>query len=134
MSTEAQSGTAGEALPMALLPKLEKGNGLSFLSDVVVLDLTTSVAGPYATMLLGDFGAEVVKVERLGTGDDARAWGPPFLDGESLWFLSVNRNKRSVSFDLTSDDGRAILHDLVRRADVLVLNQPPETQKTWFGL
>ena len=61
------------------------------LNGVRVVDLTTSIAGPYAAMLLADFGAEVVKVERPGVGDDARHWGPPFLDEESLWFLSVNR-------------------------------------------
>jgi crotonobetainyl-CoA:carnitine CoA-transferase CaiB-like acyl-CoA transferase len=78
-----------------------------------VLDLTTSIAGPYATMLLGDFGAEVVKVERPGGGDDARHWGPPFLNGESLWFLSVNRNKQSLALDYSRPEGHALLLELV---------------------
>lgn len=129
MSNKSQTELSKGVLPMASLPSLGKGAGFSFLSDVVVVDLTTSIAGPYSTMLLGDFGADVIKVERIGTGDDARAWGPPFLDGESLWFTSVNRNKRSVSLDTSSDEGRAILYDLVRRADVVVLNQPPGTQE-----
>lgn len=129
MSSKSQTEVSTGILPMTSLPNLGKGSGLSFLSDVLIVDLTTSIAGPYATMLLGDFGAEVVKIERPGTGDDARGWGPPFLDDESLWFVSVNRNKRSVSLDTRSDEGRAILYDLVRRADVVVLNQPLATQK-----
>ncbi|WP_425665394.1 CoA transferase, partial [Escherichia coli] len=68
--------------------------GFNLLEGVRVVDLTTSVAGPSATMLLADMGAEVLKIERPKGGDDARAWGPPFLDSESLWFLSVNRNKK----------------------------------------
>lgn len=92
------------------------------LSDVTVVDLTTSIAGPYATMLLADFGANVIKVERPG-GDDARQWGPPFLDGESLWFISVNRNKKSVCLDYAKDSGRRVLEDLLDKADILVTNQ-----------
>lgn len=88
-----------------------------------MLDLTTSIAGPYATLLLADYGADVVKIERPGSGDDARAWGPPFLDGDSLWFMSVNRNKRSVAVDYTVDPGRSLFEKLVSAADVVVLNQ-----------
>lgn len=99
------------------------------LEGVTVLDLTTSVAGPYATMMLGDFGARVIKIERPGRGDDARAWGPPFLEGESLWFLSVNRNKESVTLDYTTPEGREALEALVARADVVVTNQPPNVQQ-----
>jgi crotonobetainyl-CoA:carnitine CoA-transferase CaiB-like acyl-CoA transferase len=73
-------------------------------------------------MLLADMGAEVIKIERPGGGDDARAWGPPFLDGESLWFLSVNRGKASVALDYAAPSGREALHDLVRHADVVVVN------------
>ncbi|TCT06229.1 CaiB/BaiF CoA transferase family protein [Aquabacter spiritensis] len=98
------------------------------LSGVRVVDLTTSIAGPYATMLLSDFGAEVVKVERPG-GDDARQWGPPFLHGESLWFLSVNRNKLSVQLDYGSPEGRRVLSDLIDTADVVVTNQLPGVQR-----
>jgi crotonobetainyl-CoA:carnitine CoA-transferase CaiB-like acyl-CoA transferase len=80
-------------------------------------------------MLLGDMGAEVIKVERPESGDDSRAWGPPFLDGESLWFLSVNRNKKSITLDYTCEAGRKVLHDLVRTADVAIVNLVPRVQK-----
>jgi crotonobetainyl-CoA:carnitine CoA-transferase CaiB-like acyl-CoA transferase len=98
------------------------------LQGVTVLDLTTSIAGPYATMLLSDFGAEVIKIERPG-GDDAREWGPPFLGGDSLWFLAVNRNKRSVCIDCTSPRGRQLLEQLLDQADVLVTNQLADAQQ-----
>jgi crotonobetainyl-CoA:carnitine CoA-transferase CaiB-like acyl-CoA transferase len=109
--------------PGERLPEFGTGDGFTLLEGVRVLDLTTSIAGPYATMLLGDFGAEVIKVERPGTGDDARHWGPPFLDGESLWFLSVNRNKQSLTLDYGAAEGHRLLLELVRHADVVVLNQ-----------
>lgn len=108
--------------PFNDLPPRTIGGDLELLKGVRVLDLTTSIAGPYAGMLLGDMGAEVIKIERPGRGDDCRAWGPPFLDGESLWFLSVNRNKRSITLDYASSDGALVLHDLVRRSDVVLIN------------
>ncbi len=111
-------------VPFRHLPAIEPGCGFDLLAGLRVLDLTTSVAGPYATLLLGDFGADIIKVERLA-GDDARTWGPPFLDGESLWFLSMNRNKRSVALDYAGDEGRRILDDLVRASDAVVINQLP---------
>jgi crotonobetainyl-CoA:carnitine CoA-transferase CaiB-like acyl-CoA transferase len=98
------------------------------LKGVRVIDLTTSIAGPYGTMLLSDLGADVIKIERQ-TGDDARYWGPPFLDGESLWFLSVNRNKQSVCLDYSRPEGRTVLDSLVDQADVVVLNQTPDVQQ-----
>jgi crotonobetainyl-CoA:carnitine CoA-transferase CaiB-like acyl-CoA transferase len=98
------------------------------LDGVRVLDLTTSIAGPFGSLLLADYGADVVKIERPGTGDDARAWGPPFLDGDSLWFLSVNRNKRSLALDYTSPEGRALFERLVAVADVVITNQVPRIQ------
>src|SRR5690242_11348195 len=76
------------------------------LSGITVVDLTRVMTGPYCTMMLGDLGADVIKIERPGTGDDTRQWGPPFVDGEASYFLSVNRNKRSVALDLKSDAGR----------------------------
>jgi crotonobetainyl-CoA:carnitine CoA-transferase CaiB-like acyl-CoA transferase len=103
--------------------------GYDLLEGVRVLDFTTSLAGPYATMLLADLGADVVKLERPGGGDDARAWGPPFLHGESLFFLSANRNKRSLALDVTTPDGREALAALVRRADVVAVNQLPRAQR-----
>ncbi len=102
--------------------------GFAPLAGVRVLDLTTSIAGPYATQLLGDFGADVLKVERMA-GDDARAWGPPFLDGESLWFLTVNRNKRSLAVNYGEAAGMEILTDLIANCDVIVLNQPPRVMR-----
>ena len=115
-------------LPQDSLPSPPATPPFDLLDRVRVLDLTTSIAGPYATLLLADFGAEVVKLERPGGGDDARHWGPPFLDGDSLWFLSVNRNKRSVALDTTNEAGRAVFEDLVRAADVVVTNQVPRVQ------
>lgn len=116
-------------LPLDQLPAPRGARAAPLLDGIKVVDLTTSIAGPYATMLLADYGAEVVKVERPGRGDDSRAWGPPFLDGESLWFLSVNRNKRSLTLDYSGDAGRAVLHELVKRADVVVVNLVARAQR-----
>ncbi|MCC6312379.1 MAG: CoA transferase [Thermomicrobiales bacterium] len=95
------------------------------LSGVRVLDLTRVMTGPYCTMMLGDLGADVIKVEMPGRGDDTRAWGPPFVEGEAIYFLSVNRNKRSIALDLKSDGGKAALWRLIERSDVLVENFSP---------
>jgi crotonobetainyl-CoA:carnitine CoA-transferase CaiB-like acyl-CoA transferase len=111
------------------LPFMDLGRGFNLLEGIKVLDLTTSIAGPYATMMLADLGAEIIKIERPGGGDDSRSWGPPFLDGESLWFLSVNRNKRSLTLDISSCDGRKVFEELVKKSDVIVLNQPPQTAR-----
>ncbi len=94
------------------------------LDDIRVLDLTQAMAGPICAMLLGDFGADVIKIERPGSGDQARGWGPPFLQSESAYFLSANRNKRSLTLDLDKPEAIAILHQLVRRSDVFIINQP----------
>ncbi|CAN5790180.1 CoA transferase [soil metagenome] len=103
--------------------------GLGPLFGVRVVDLTRALAGPYATMMLADAGADVVKVERPGTGDDTRGWGPPFIGGDdpgtSTYFLSVNRSKRSVTMDLKSPAGVDHLCGLVAEADVLVENFRP---------
>jgi formyl-CoA transferase/CoA:oxalate CoA-transferase len=90
------------------------------LAGFLVADLTQNVAGPYCTQILGDLGAEVVKVERVGRGDDARAWGPPFWGHESATFMSVNRNKRSLAVDLKAAEGRRVVERLLGRADVFV--------------
>ena len=94
---------------------------LSPLSGVTVLDLSRILAGPYCTMVLGDLGAEVLKVEPPN-GDDSRGWGPPFVEGESAYFLAVNRNKRSICINLKRASGRDLLHRLAGKADVLVEN------------
>ena len=116
-------------LPLDALPAPSSAPPIALLSGVRVIDLTTSIAGPYATMLLADMGADVLKIERPGSGDDSRAWGPPFLDGESLWFLSVNRNKRSMTLDYNAEAGRRVLHDLVRTADVAIVNLVARVQQ-----
>ena len=97
------------------------------LDGITVLDLTRVLSGPYCTMLLGDMGARVIKIEQPGKGDDTRAWGPPFLDCESAYFLSINRNKESVTLDFKHPEGRAILDRLIERSDVLVENFRPGT-------
>src|SRR5262245_56753405 len=97
------------------------------LADITVLDLTRVLSGPYCTMLLADLGARVIKIERPGTGDDTRARGPPFVDGESTYFLSINRNKESLTLDFKQAGGRAVLERLAARADVLVENFRPGT-------
>jgi crotonobetainyl-CoA:carnitine CoA-transferase CaiB-like acyl-CoA transferase len=104
------------------------------LSGVRVLDLTRVMTGPYCTMMLGDLGADVIKIEMPGRGDDTRAWGPPFIDGESVYFMSVNRNKRSVALDLKSPGGQDALWRLIDTADVLVENFSPGTlSRLGFG-
>jgi formyl-CoA transferase/CoA:oxalate CoA-transferase len=97
------------------------------LAGITVVDLTRVLSGPYCTMLLADMGARVIKVEQPGKGDDTRAWGPPFLQDESAYFLSINRNKESLTLDFKQPDGRAILDRLIGRADVLVENFRPGT-------
>ncbi len=92
----------------------------SVLEDVRVVDLSQALAGPYCTMLLGDLGADVIKVERPKSGDMARGWGPPFLDGESAYFLCTNRNKRGMTLNLATQKGQEIIHRLLERADIFV--------------
>ncbi len=94
------------------------------LENITVIDLTQAMAGPYCTMILGDMGAEVIKIERPGSGDQSRGWGPPFIEGESTYFLSVNRNKKSLSLNIRSEAGQKILHELVKTADVFIHNIP----------
>jgi formyl-CoA transferase len=96
------------------------------LQGIRVLDLSRVLAGPYCTMVLGDLGADVIKVESP-EGDETRSWGPPFADGESAYYLCVNRNKRSIVVDFKTDHGQEILHQLIRRSDVLVENFRPGT-------
>jgi formyl-CoA transferase/CoA:oxalate CoA-transferase len=97
------------------------------LSGITILDLTRVLSGPYCTMLAADMGARVIKIEHPRRGDDTRAWGPPFQEGESSYYLSINRNKESVAIDYTTPEGRTILDALIDRADVLVENFRPGT-------
>ena len=104
------------------------------LEGLKVVDLTRVLAGPYCTMLLGDMGADVVKIERLGAGDDTRSYGPPFLNGESAYFMSVNRNKRSVTLNLKDERGLSILGRLLETADVVVENfRPGQMESFGYG-
>jgi len=96
------------------------------LAGIRVLDLSRVLAGPYCTMVLGDLGADVIKVESP-EGDETRGWGPPFLEGESAYYLCVNRNKRSIILDFKTDQGRSILHKLIKESDVFVENFRPGT-------
>jgi crotonobetainyl-CoA:carnitine CoA-transferase CaiB-like acyl-CoA transferase len=95
------------------------------LDGLRVVDLSRVLAGPYCTMMLADLGADVVKIERPGDGDETRTWGPPYAGGEAAYFLSVNRSKRSVAVDLKQPEGRALVLDLCARADVVLENFRP---------
>ncbi len=104
------------------------------LAGVRVLDLTRILAGPLCTMTLGDMGADVIKVEPPGAGDDTRNWGPPFVEGESAYYLGVNRNKRSITLNMAVKSGQEVLAGLIRKADVLVENFKVGTLEKWgFG-
>jgi len=92
------------------------------LDGIRVLDLSRVLAGPYCTMVLGDLGADVIKVEQPGKGDDTRAWGPPWAGGEAAYYLAVNRNKRSITLDIKSEQGKQIIRDLARESDIVVEN------------
>ncbi len=104
------------------------------LEGIRVVDLTQALAGPYCTMILGDLGADLIKVEAPGSGDQSRGWGPPFLEGETTYFLSVNHNKRSLTLDIKSPRGQEILHKLIATADVFVCNIPKESSRRRAGL
>jgi formyl-CoA transferase len=97
------------------------------LAGIRVVDLTRVMTGPYCTMMLGDLGADVIKIELPGKGDDTRAWGPPFIAGEAAYYLSVNRNKRSIALNLKADEGKEALWRLIATADVVVENFSPGT-------
>ena len=100
------------------------------LDGIVVVDFSRVLAGPYATMMLGDYGADVIKVERPDVGDDTRAWGPPYdAQGVATYFNAINRNKRSVSVDLATPAGVAQARELVAGADIVVENFRPGTME-----
>ncbi len=97
------------------------GGTMPPLDDLTVVDLSRALAGPYCTMMLADLGARVIKVETPDGGDDTRGWGPPFLHGESAYFMSINRNKQSVTLNLKHARGLELLRRLIARADVLAV-------------
>jgi crotonobetainyl-CoA:carnitine CoA-transferase CaiB-like acyl-CoA transferase len=116
-----------------LAPETDAPNGLP-LAGIRVADFSRVLAGPLATMLLADLGADVIKVERPETGDDTRGWGPPFVEGgDAAYFLSLNRNKRSVALDLSTDEGRSSARKLSLASDVVVENFRPGLMQR-FGL
>jgi formyl-CoA transferase/CoA:oxalate CoA-transferase len=104
------------------------------LQGVTVIDFTQALAGPYCTMLMGDMGADVIKIERPVVGDQSRGWGPPFLGGESAYFLSCNRNKRSLTLNVASSEGQQIVHRLLEQADVFINNLPRQSSLDKYGL
>ena len=104
----------------------------NLLENICVIDLTRVLAGPYCTMMLGDLGADIIKIEVPGRGDDTRHWGPPFTKGgESAYYLSANRNKRSMTLNLKSEEGLEILKKLIAKGDVLVDNFKTGTLSRW---
>ncbi|QKE75831.1 CoA transferase [Arthrobacter citreus] len=97
------------------------------LHGVRIIDLTRVLAGPFCTMILGDLGAEVIKVESISSGDETRGWGPPFVEGESAYYLCANRNKQGITLNLKSSQGKEVLRKLISEADVVVQNFKPGT-------
>jgi crotonobetainyl-CoA:carnitine CoA-transferase CaiB-like acyl-CoA transferase len=107
-----------------LIKQIKKGEKemAMALEGIKIIDLSRVLAGPYCTMILGDLGAEVIKIEHVDKGDETRGWGPPFAGGESAYYLCANRNKQSITLNLKSEEGKEILHKLVASADVVVQN------------
>jgi formyl-CoA transferase/CoA:oxalate CoA-transferase len=113
-----------------LLVILEEKNMVKPLEGIRVLDASRVLTGPFCSMILGDLGAEIIKIEIPGAGDDTRHWGPPFIGGESAYFLSINRNKKSVTLNLNSDTGKEVFYELAAKCDVLLENfRPGVTEK-----
>ena len=106
----------------------------SVLNGIRVVELTEALAGPYCAMLLGDLGADVIKVERPGVGDQSRGWGPPFVGGESAYFLATNRNKRSIALNYDHPRGAEAFHKLLASADIFIHNQPSQASLQKRGL
>ena len=101
------------------------------LRGIRVIDMTRILAGPFCTMNLGDMGAEIVKIEQPGRGDDTRGWGPPFAGDQAAYFLGVNRNKKSVTLNLKDERAQKLLGDLLRNADIIIENFKPGTLESW---
>ncbi len=100
------------------------------LDGTRILDVSRVLTGPFCSMILGDLGAEIIKIETPGTGDDTRQWGPPFIAGESSYFLSINRNKKSLTLDLNNEEGRRVFYDLATKCDVIIENFRPGVTET----
>jgi formyl-CoA transferase/CoA:oxalate CoA-transferase len=104
------------------------------LQGITVVEMTQAMAGPFSAMTLGDLGADVIKVERPGIGDQSRTWGPPFQGDESSYFMSVNRNKRSAVINLKTEEGRTAMQRLLGQADVFIVNLPRDEQRRANGV
>lgn len=118
---------ADDGGPLAAPQQTNQTAAAGPLKDLMVLDLSRILSGPFATMTLADLGADVIKIEQPGQGDDTRQWGPPFQGDEAAYFLAVNRNKRSLAVDLKSPEGLDVVRELARRADIVVENFRPGT-------
>ena len=125
--TVLSAGDTLEALPAISGGVDDPDRSGGALAGIRVVDLTRALAGPYCTLMLGDHGAEIIKVEQPGTGDETRGWAPPRQNGVSAYFLSINRNKRSITLDLKHPAGKAVLERLIEGADVVVENFSPGT-------
>jgi formyl-CoA transferase/CoA:oxalate CoA-transferase len=112
----------------------ESAKSKSVLDGILVADLTQALAGPYLGMLLGDLGADVVKLERPGTGDQTRGWGPPFANGQSSYFMAVNRNKRSLTCNFKTEEGAEVLKRLVNEAQVVLTNERRQEYRVRMGI
>ena len=120
--------------PQGLGPRAHKGNGMRPLEGLRVVDLTRVLSGPYCTMQLGDMGAEVIKIEQPGKGDDTRAFAPPYQGDQAAYFLSINRNKKSVTLDMKTAAGKEVLWRLIDKSDILVENfRPGAMDRLGFG-
>ncbi len=106
----------------------------AILEGIRVIEMTEALAGPYCAMYLGDLGADVIKIERVGTGDQSRRWAPPYVGDQSAYFLSTNRNKRSLTLNIQTEEGLRILHRLLETADVFITNLPRMTSLRKRGL
>ena len=104
-------------------------NSTHALADIRVIDLSRVLAGPYCAMLLADYGADVIKIEQPGSGDPTRAWGPPWVGDQSAYYLTANRNKRSLTLDLKAAEGQTIARRLIAGADIVIENFMPGTME-----
>ena len=104
------------------------------LSGLKVIDQTQALAGPYCGMMLGDLGAEVIKIERPGVGDQSRQWAPPYIGDQSCYYLAVNRNKRGIALNIRADEGREIIYELVKDADVFMTNLATGASLKKYGI
>ena len=109
---------------------IEKNKNNHALNGIKILDLTRVLGGPYATQILADHGAEVIKIESK-IGDEVRAWGPPFINDMASYFINVNRNKKSIAIDLTKQEGKEIILELLKNSDIVIENFKTGTMEKW---